>query len=415
MNLQNRYFVTVLILPFFYLLNSNDLMKEGDNEETDSLKFNLPPQISYEYEIDENNENISELGTGVDKVISKKESVDKISLTFFSFQESDRYTGNFVINSFNSKGGYTQKSENSSWHSVDSTPFQKALLAFQGSIFKVDLNEEGKIKSILGQEDFQNVFSNLYLSELNKIEIEGNRPAFSADNTMVFTASYFTDLFEKITNNIPTGQLLKYNQWQKIESKDFGGNKDVVTLYTINKIQDGVAFISSFAKFDELLPTKDSDKSMRILGVEEGIIELDCNTGMLIKSEKKLSLQAKTRVGNLDYSTSRSRNINISLRNKRNCIGFNDVVFSGEGNLVKQVFLDGSISCIEIVYDFYKIADQLIVTDQDGKQLALVKTSSTSGDRAILIPTKSVTLLTLKISSDTPTSRWTVTLRKKKV
>lgn len=80
--------------------------------------------------------------------------------------------------------------------------------------------------------------------------------------------------------------------------------------------------------------------------------------------------------------------------------------YSGTGNTVKELQLTGKVTSIKLSYEFYKEPDQLIIEDQNGKQLFKTEMTATNGMQSTTVPLNGVSKLVFKINSEQPNSKW---------
>lgn len=82
--------------------------------------------------------------------------------------------------------------------------------------------------------------------------------------------------------------------------------------------------------------------------------------------------------------------------------------FTGTGSKVEELPITGVATFLNLSYEFYKEADQLTVTDQDGKELFATEMTATNGRRTKEIPLRGVTKLVFKVTSSDVSSKWKV-------
>lgn len=80
--------------------------------------------------------------------------------------------------------------------------------------------------------------------------------------------------------------------------------------------------------------------------------------------------------------------------------------YSGTGSSTKELSLTGKETALKLSYEFYKEPDQLIVEDQNGKQLFKTEMTATNGMQTATVPLNGVSKLVFKINSEQPNSKW---------
>jgi len=80
--------------------------------------------------------------------------------------------------------------------------------------------------------------------------------------------------------------------------------------------------------------------------------------------------------------------------------------YSGTGSTTKELLLTGKVTAIKLSYEFYKEPDQLIVEDQNGKQLFKTEMTATNGVQTTTVPLNGVSKLIFKVNSEQPNSKW---------
>jgi len=81
--------------------------------------------------------------------------------------------------------------------------------------------------------------------------------------------------------------------------------------------------------------------------------------------------------------------------------------YAGRGSTIKEISLYQKSSILKLSYDFYMVNDELIVHDQNDKELFSSKNISLNESNQIELPiTKEVKKLFIKIKSDKPNSQW---------
>ena len=80
--------------------------------------------------------------------------------------------------------------------------------------------------------------------------------------------------------------------------------------------------------------------------------------------------------------------------------------YTGTGTTTKELSLSGKETAIKLSYEFYKEPDQLIIEDQNGKQLYKTEMIATNEAQKTTVSLNGVVKLVFKIKSEQPNSKW---------
>lgn len=81
-------------------------------------------------------------------------------------------------------------------------------------------------------------------------------------------------------------------------------------------------------------------------------------------------------------------------------------LYTGSGNITKEQVLTGNETLLKLSYEFYKEADELIVYDQNGKELHRTSMRATTKEVTETIIIYDITKLVFKIESKEKDSKW---------
>ena len=103
---------------------------------------------------------------------------------------------------------------------------------------------------------------------------------------------------------------------------------------------------------------------------------------------------------------------NANLTGDNNITFYQEITdnYTGTGSQKKEILLSGYETELKLSYDFYKEADQLTVTDKNGKELFSTKMESTNERIEKEISIRGVTNLIFRINSSKPNSKWELEL-----
>lgn len=82
--------------------------------------------------------------------------------------------------------------------------------------------------------------------------------------------------------------------------------------------------------------------------------------------------------------------------------------FSGTGSKTEELPITGVATVLNLSYEFYKEADQLTITDQNGRELFSTEMTATNGRMTKEIPLRGVTKLVFKVTSSDASSKWKI-------
>jgi len=83
-------------------------------------------------------------------------------------------------------------------------------------------------------------------------------------------------------------------------------------------------------------------------------------------------------------------------------------VFTGTGSQTKEILLSGYETELQLSYDFYMDAGQLIIEDKRGIELFSKEMTATNGRRTKEISLRGITKLVFKVTSSQESSKWMI-------
>ena len=161
---------------------------------------------------------------------------------------------------------------------------------FNGALFDLEINNNGVLKKISGFQDFQQKRGNFISGDIinNKVPLKGRNS---------YTKDYFKDLFESSLHFFPDSPVFLNSKWVINEFTDIGERHKIDVLYKVDKVQDGNIYVTRFSKVNQKLNF--NNNSIEMDGDERGTIQLDSETGMVMQSERVLTINGQMQLGNL--------------------------------------------------------------------------------------------------------------------
>jgi hypothetical protein len=303
----------VLLLTIYIFTTSYKNKSMSANSSKNSLSFKIVPNTNRAYNIVEDKTILStnQLAGRSNKLANTLQSHTNIDIRFSFLKE---------LSNRDSTGAFVSYKSDMHYLNNDSISTKLSDLSeFKDAMFNISFRAQGKVNTISGYDEFKKKYAEVYLNELKKKYDEEQWPAVPSRDGVIFKEAYFIDLFERISNILPDSKIQLNSKWTKIESQDIGEKKLLHTEYTFYKIESGVAFIKSSANIQESIPS--NVHIMKVEGTEQGELELDVNSGMLIKSEKKMTTHGVTKIGKSDFSVTVNRTTTIKstvLANPKN-------------------------------------------------------------------------------------------------
>jgi hypothetical protein len=174
-----------------------------------------------------------------------------------------------------------------------SSPFQKGLNAFTDVAFILDVEQHGKVAAIGGYGEFKNKFDSLY-SEGSSQE--------NPDLWIMFRKEYFTELFENISAILPDTAVSIGSSWTKEESAVISDPMRAKTTYHVTDINENIVYIKTSYAVEQELKTPNSTMIMK--GSGDGHVELDANSGMLIRKTNSILVVGNMNLGGINMTMS---------------------------------------------------------------------------------------------------------------
>jgi len=250
--------------------------------------FNPKVGTAYEYKINETKEIEQTIGAKENKV--KLTFACEIGLQYKILDKSNN--GNYEI--FVQFDHYIvdNRSDNGiedDYGEKDSTLHQKDLGAFKNATFTFNLAANGKIENIKGYNEFKKRYD--ILNYTNKATGDG----FISFPDAFFKEEYFKDIFEKISGVLPDEMVFIKSSWLRKTSLEIGDPQNLTAQYTLYGIQDRNAYIKATSPVEQKITALNHSVSLK--GKEDGVIEIEAETGMLIISDRKSSIKGNLKIG----------------------------------------------------------------------------------------------------------------------
>jgi hypothetical protein len=256
------------------------------------ILFNPEVGVTYKYEINEIKEIEQAIGSDENKVQLTISS--KIGLIY---KILEKVNNNYkVLVQFESC-----VIDSHSGEERDLASQQKSIEAFNGAIFNFNLSADGRVENIKGFNEFREKFIAVNAANVK----QGN--AFGSMSDSSFKEDYFKDIFEKISTTLPEKTVFVNSSWLRKDSLEIGEAQSQNVQCTLDSISTGIAFIKTISAVEQTIDAL--NHSVKMKGTENGIIEIEAETGMLITSSQKSVITGALKIGEVDV------NMNINRRN----------------------------------------------------------------------------------------------------
>jgi hypothetical protein len=167
----------------------------------------------------------------------------------------------------------------------DSSQFEKCLRAFKGTIMEFEAVDNTIFKISNGYDDFKNKINNLY-------KFYGDVTHHSPLPTeTVFTEKYFTDFLVTHLLVLPKSEIQTNSRWSRLEV--FALNDEPIEFqvsYNVKDIKNGVLYLESNGDFSKTISVV-NDSTVIIHGKKSGTVQIEINSGMIIKSESSVNTE----------------------------------------------------------------------------------------------------------------------------
>jgi hypothetical protein len=268
---------------YFYnrppFLNNDNMMNSYNSNSNQVVTFDPAVGTMYNYEFNDTREVVQEIGNSENKIkvttgsktafsleiIEKTQNGFIISVTFSSC-EIDNSTGDNSINAV---------SEDESTHSC------RNIESFKGLVFNLSRTEKEGMKIISGYKEY-----------LNKS---------TAAHENALSEEYFTDIFEQILEVLPDQNISTGYSWQK-EHFRRSQVKYLTNIFRLDSIYQNIAYINTSSDVEQEVSAL--NHHLLLTGKEQGDIEVETDTGMLIYCNKKTKLDGICKIGDVNVHQS---------------------------------------------------------------------------------------------------------------
>ncbi|WP_430900126.1 DUF6263 family protein [Paraflavitalea sp. sgz302555] len=278
----NRW--SLIIFITFFLTQSCKNMSSDILLKGDGISFNPEVGSTYKYEIDETKEIVQAIGGSENRVQltinSKIGLVYKVSKKINNTYEILVQFENCIMDSHS--GEETER---------DFTSQPKNIEAFKGATFSFNLLADGRVENINGYKEFKEKFIALKASNI-KMSNFGDIPDSS------FREEDFKDIFEKISNILPSKVVFVNSSWLSKDSLEIGESHSLNAQHTLDSISAGIAYIKTVSPIEQTVTALNHSVEMK--GEENGIIEVEATTGMLMTSSRKSIIAGNLKIGDVD-------------------------------------------------------------------------------------------------------------------
>lgn len=264
-------------------MNSHNLTSKN------GISFHPETGVTYKYEIEDINETEQIIGSSDNRVRLVTKS--KIEMLYKILSKTDNYY-NILVQFEN----YSITSQSGEEAKIDSSSQRKKMEAFNGAAFTFNLSTKGKVTNLNGLKEFK---ENLVIA--NKTAAQSRIKISDG----YFTEEYFTDMFEKISTILPGKTVFVNSSWIYKEPLEIGKLQNKILQCTLNSINSGIAYIKTVSAIEQT--TAALNHTVEMNGKEEGFIEIDAATGMLVKKYQKSSIAGHLMIGMVDVGINVNR------------------------------------------------------------------------------------------------------------
>jgi Family of unknown function (DUF6263) len=241
-----------------------------------NILFKPRPGSTYEFELNEH----KQIKNSVNGRVTKNQSEhNNHAVLTFEWKDSKPENGyNALVNfkSLQQTTVFAIDSFLSRQFNAPDSPYQKALKAFDGASFLVDVGLSGKITAIEGHEKFKKHFDSLYNQNGTSIN-----PAL----WVMFPRQYFVLLFETFSALLPDTPVSIGSRWSRQEVCVTGDPTSAAANYYVSEIKGNMAYI----KVSYIVDHSESDNSStQTKGTGTGEIQFDVATGLPVRMQKTI-------------------------------------------------------------------------------------------------------------------------------
>lgn len=290
----NQYFkigLIVIVCSFYYSCKNTVPFMIPEQE----IAFHFSNNQSYQFEIEETNETVNTIG----EVPIRDTFVTQTSLLY--------HIRDSVNERYNAWARFSkiEKLDKSNGLKEDEPgPFEQSLKAFDGALLNITLTPKGEVAAISGYEELAEKSIYIY----NSVNDEHTKSSFP----FILEKVFFLDIFDQITNTLCCNSVIIGTTWERNEAEVLGEDKNIKSIYKCDKIQDGIAYITSSGGVEKVVTY--NNKTIVLKGFVDGKYELDANTGILIRSKRFLEMSGSTMINSVNFGMSIRKTITIDGR-----------------------------------------------------------------------------------------------------
>jgi hypothetical protein len=270
------------------LFNSceNNTLTMPSNKE---VVFQLPANQSYQFEIKQVHEFVNSIG--------KQQMGDslgtQIHLLYSTTGSNDALVRMGKVVELNKEQVESEVADN---------PFKQALKAFDGSTFSISLTSSGEVSRVSGFADFEKKYAEIFRATASKEDL----PFVSIS----YEEEFFKNIFNSISNTLINGKAVVENSWEKVETEDLRGGDSISMRYRFDKLQNGVAYLSSSGRITKKIPFNNT--IMVLNGSVKGEYELEEGTAILKKSKRVIEMSGSIKLNKVPFTMTVRKIIDIS-------------------------------------------------------------------------------------------------------
>ncbi len=259
-------------------------VKGTSAQSTYSLRLEPEVGLRYNYDILSESKTTYEIGG------EEKESGNSIKMNV-SYETSKDSSNNLLFhityNRFKAKIETENQERNldASNTLVEAPPAEKMFAAFKGAQLKAVISPKGDVKSLTGLSELFKHMEQIAGDDEEALSMLKN----SVQKNM--GPEYFQNIIESMFKLFPDSALNIGQSWELENTVNNEFKSSVKSVFTLRKISDGIAFLDVkgvVVSNDEKVAVQGVNALVNLEGTQEGEVQIEEKTGMLLQSNLKL-------------------------------------------------------------------------------------------------------------------------------
>lgn len=288
--------------------NSNDASVRYENIQKDSLVIHLQPadKSSYYYTTVNHSEIFQEVK---DQKIEIANTIQSGLLYEFSKDSSGNIHCKTTYKDFKLKAKFSEEEREIDAATAANSLFKsdRVFAAFKDASFTAELTPEGQVKTISGLSELK---ERMYALANNNEEILN---MLNGSFQQYVTEDFFRSTIEQSFGAFPDKAIKPGDSWTKTDKLSLDVSLAVTTIYTLKKVRDNRAIIALSAGINtenQVVSIGGNSTTTSMKGNQEGEIEVDIATGMLLKAEISIDIKGNAMVAGIDVPFTMKTRIN---------------------------------------------------------------------------------------------------------